>query len=140
VFRRLAAAMVEPGLADDPRYASHGARGVHQAELDAHVGEWSARHDADTLLALLERAGVAAGRIYRPRDMLSDPHMIERGSLVTVADPTFGELAMQNVAPRLSRTPGSIRWSGPALGQHNHEVLHDLLGYSEAEIAGLPGA
>ncbi|HST64553.1 MAG TPA: CoA transferase [Mycobacteriales bacterium] len=137
VFRRLAAAMGEPGLAEDPRYASHGGRGLHQAELDEHIARWSARHDADPLLALLEEAGVPAGRIYRAEDMLRDPHMAARGSLVTVPDRTFGTLAMQNVAPRLSRTPGSVRWTGPALGEHTHEVLHDLLGYSDAEIAGL---
>jgi formyl-CoA transferase len=82
---------------------------------------------------------VPAGRIYRAEDMLRDPHMIERGSLVTVPDETFGELAMQNVAPRLSRTPGSVRWTGPALGQHTHEVLHDLLGWSDEEITALAG-
>ena len=137
VFRRLAAAMGEPGLADDPRYAGHGDRGLHMAELDVHIGQWSAGFGADALLALLEEAGVPAGRIYRAQDMLRDPHMAERGSLVTVPDPTFGTLAMQNVAPRLSRTPGSVRWTGPALGEHTHEVLHDLLGYSDAEIAAL---
>jgi formyl-CoA transferase len=137
VFRRLVTAMGEPGLADDPRYATHGARGEHAAELDVHIGQWSARYGADELLALLEGAGVPAGRIYRAEDMLRDPHMAARGSLVTVPDPTFGTLAMQNVAPRLSRTPGSVRWTGPALGEHTHEVLHDLLGYSDEEIAAL---
>jgi formyl-CoA transferase len=137
VFRRLAAAMGEPELADDPRYATHGARGENMSELDGRVAAWSARYDADALLALLEDSGVPAGRTYRPQDMLRDPHMIERGSLVTVPDPTFGQLAMQNVAPRLSRTPGSIRWTGPALGEHNREILHDLLGYSDEEIAAL---
>jgi formyl-CoA transferase len=140
VFRRLTAVMGEPELADDPRYATHGARGANMTELDERIGRWSARFDADTLLSTLDAAGVPAGRIYRPRDMLADPHMIERESLVTVPDPTFGELAMQNVAPRLSRTPGSIRWTGPALGEHTHEVLHDLLGYSDAEITDLAGA
>jgi len=140
VFRRLTAAMGEPELADDPRYATHGARGVNMAELDERIGRWSAGYDADALLSTLDAAGVPAGRIYRPQDMLTDRHMIERESLVTVPDPTFGDLAMQNVAPRLSRTPGSIRWTGPALGEHTHEVLHDLLGYSDAEITGLTGA
>ena len=140
VFRRLTAAMGEPELADDPRYATHGARGVNMAELDERIGRWSAGYDADALLSTLDAAGVPAGRIYRPQDMLADRHMIERESLVTVPDPTFGDLAMQNVAPRLSRTPGSVRWTGPALGEHTHEVLHDLLGYSDDEITGLTGA
>ncbi len=140
VFRRLAAAMGKPELADDPRYATHGARGVNMAELDERVARWSAGYDTDALLSTLDAAGVPAGRIYRPQDMLRDRHMIERESIVTVADHTFGDLAMQNVAPRLSRTPGSIRWTGPGLGEHSHDVLHDLLGYSDDEIAGLTGA
>ncbi len=134
VFRRLAAAMGEPALADDPRYASHGARGTAQQELDDRISAWTSTREADPLLALLEDAGVPAGRTFRPQDMLRDPHMIARGSLVTVPDATFGQLAMQNVTPRLSRTPGSIRWTGPALGEHTHEVLHDLLGYDDSTI------
>jgi formyl-CoA transferase len=139
VFRRLVTAMGEPELADDPRYVSHGARGLNQVELDEHIAAWSGGIEADPLLALLDAAGVPAGRIYRAEDMLRDPHMLERQSVVTVPDATFGELAMQNVAPRLSRTPGSVRWTGPALGQHTHEVLHELLGWSDEEIAALPG-
>ena len=50
---------------------------------------------------------------------------------------TFGELAMQNVAPRLSDTPGQVRWTGPALGQHNDEVYGAWLGLSANEIATL---
>jgi formyl-CoA transferase len=137
VFRRLAAAMGEPGLADDERYATHGARGARQAELDERIAAWTAGLDADGLLAVLDAAGVPAGRIYRPRDLLRDPQVIARGSLVTVPDPAFGPLAMQNVAPRLSRTPGGVRWTGPALGEHTREVLRGLLGYTDEEIAAL---
>ena len=72
VFRRLTAVMGEPELADDPRYATHGARGANMTELDERIGRWSARFDADTLLSTLDAAGVPAGRIYRPRDMLAD--------------------------------------------------------------------
>jgi formyl-CoA transferase len=126
VFRRLAALMEEPDLADDPRYLTHGARGQHQEELDDHIATWSSKHDADALLALLHEGGVPAGRTYRAQDMLRDPHFAARESIVRVADDTFGELAMQNVAPRLSATPGQVRWTGPALGQHNDEVYGAL--------------
>ena len=114
VFRRLAAAMGKPELADDPRYATHGARGVNMAELDERVARWSAGYDTDALLSTLDAAGVPAGRIYRAAGHArATGTSIERESIVTVADHTFGDLAMQNVAPRLSRTPGSIRWTGP---------------------------
>jgi formyl-CoA transferase len=140
VFARLAIAMGEPELATDERYATHGARGANQAELDDHIATWSSKLDADDLLALLEEHGVPAGRTYRAQDMLRDPHMAARGSLVRVRDPRFGELAMQNVAPRLSRTPGGVRWTGPDLGEHTREVLGGVLGLSDGELDDLAAA
>nr|WP_198950043.1 CoA transferase [Kineosporia sp. A_224] len=140
VFRRLAAAMGEPELADDERYATHGARGSAQEELDERISRWSAGYLADDLLALLEEHGVPAGRTYRAQDMLRDPHFAARGSIVRVPDKRFGELAMQNVAPRLSRTPGSVRWTGPDLGEHTRAVLTGILGLSDGEVDELAAA
>ena len=137
VFRRLAAVMARPGLADDPRYASHSARGEHQVELDGLIAGWTATLDADRLLAALEEAGVPAGRIYRAADMLADPHYQARQAIVRLADPELGEIAMQNVAPRLSATPGRVAWPGPALGQHNREVYQGLLGLPDEEVERL---
>jgi succinyl-CoA---D-citramalate CoA-transferase len=137
VFRRLAAVMARPELADDPRYASHSARGEHQVELDGLIAGWTATLDADRLLAALEEAGVPAGRIYRAADMLADPHYQARQAIVRLADPELGEIAMQNVAPRLSATPGRVAWPGPALGRHNREVYQGLLGLPEEEVERL---
>jgi formyl-CoA transferase len=137
VFRRLAAVMARPELADDPRYASHSARGEHQVELDGLIAGWTATLDADRLLQALEEAGVPAGRIYRAADMLADPHYQARQAIVRLADPELGEIAMQNVAPRLSATPGRVAWPGPALGQHNREVYQGLLGLSDEEVERL---
>lgn len=137
VFRRLAALMARPELADDPRYASHSARGEHQVELDGLIAGWTATLDADRLLQGLEEAGVPAGRIYRAADMLADPHYQARQAIVRLADPELGEIAMQNVAPRLSATPGRVAWPGPALGQHNREVYQGLLGLPDEEVERL---
>ena len=137
VFRRLAAVMARPELADDPRYASHSARGTHQVELDGLIAGWTATLDADPLLEALEEAGVPAGRIYRAADMLADPHYQARQAIVRLADPELGEIAMQNVAPRLSATPGRVAWPGPALGQHNREVYQGLLGLPDEEVERL---
>jgi formyl-CoA transferase len=137
VFRRLAAVMGRPELADDPRYATHSARGEYQEQLDALIADWSATRDADELLAALEEGGVPAGRIFRAKDMLSDPHFAAREDIVTLPHPEFGELAMHNVAPRLSATPGAVRHVGPELGEHNDEILRGLLGLTEERIAQL---
>ncbi|MGH9065416.1 MAG: CaiB/BaiF CoA transferase family protein [Acidimicrobiales bacterium] len=137
VFARLVEVMGRPELAKDPRYATHGARGERQAELDDLIGAWTATQEADTLLGGLHEAGVPAGRIFRPRDMLADPHFAAREAIVHLAHPEFGELPMQNVAPKLSANPGGVRWPGPGLGQHNDDVYHGLLGLGHDDIERL---
>lgn len=137
LFRRLCDAMARPELAQDPRYAGHAARGEHQAELDALIGAWTATLDAEALLALMETSGVAAGRVYRAPDMLDDPQFAAREAIVEVPHPVFGAVKMQNAFPKLTGTPGSVRWPGPALGEHTDAVLSGRLGMSTDEISGL---
>ncbi|KZD01028.1 CaiB/BaiF CoA transferase family protein [Oceanibaculum pacificum] len=137
VFKRLAKAMGQAELGDDPRYATHGARGQHQQELDEIIARWTATVNATELLDLLEESGVPSGRIYRAPEMLEDAHFKARNAIVRLMHPEFGEVAMQNVAPRLSDTPGSVRHCGPELGQHTEEILTGELGYSAEKIATL---
>lgn len=137
VFGRLALAMGQPELAQQPKYATHVARGSHQSELDAIIGVWTVTLTADELLARLEEFGVPSGRIYRAPDMLRDPQFNARKAIVSVPHPDFGELKMQNVAPKLSETPGSIRTPSPALGEHNDEIYLRLLGLSGERYAQL---
>ena len=137
VFRRLTVVMGRPELADDERYATHGARGAHMAELDELVARWTATHQADELLPLLHEGGVPAGRIFRARDMFADPHFAAREAIVRVAHPELGQVPMQNVFPRLSATPGRVRHPGPELGEHNDDVYRELLGLSDADLAKL---
>jgi len=140
VFARLAEAMGEPELATDERYATHFARGERQAELDARIGAWTATLSAKDLLDHCEHHGVPAGRIYRVPEMLEDPQFQAREAIIKVDHPEFSNLHMQNVFPKLSASPGSVRWPGPALGAHTDEVLSDLLGYDAERIAALRGA
>jgi len=134
VFRRLAAAMQQPGLATDDRFATHAARGEYQPELDALIAQWTATLPADELLAIMEEHGVPAGRIYRAPEMLADPHFAARESIVWTKHPDFGDFPIHNVAPKLSGTPGRVRWLGPELGAHNDEVLRGLLGLSDDTV------
>jgi succinyl-CoA---D-citramalate CoA-transferase len=137
VFGRLAAAMGQPELAGDPRFASHQARGRHMAELDERIADWTAARPARQVLDRLHEAGVPAGLVYEPEDMLADPQFRARRSLVEVPDRDHGHVTMAAVAPRLSDTPGRVRWAGPALGQHTAEVLRELAGVDDAELAEL---
>ena len=73
------------------------------------------------------------GKIYRAREMLADPHFAARDAIVTLPHPTLGDFPMQNVMPKLSDTPGAVRWVGPQLGEHNDEVYGELLALSVEE-------
>ncbi len=137
VFARLCEAMQQPELAKDERFSTHVARGENQALLDDMISAWSKGFTADDLLALLEQHAVPAGRIYRAPDMLKDEHFIARESIVEVEHPKYENLKMQNVFPRLSATPGSVKWTGPALGEHNGEIYRELLGYSDSDLERL---
>ena len=137
VFGRLAEAMGQPELAKLEKYATHGARGEHQAELDDLVGRWTASKSRTEVLSLMEKFGVPAGLIYRAPEMLEDPHFKAREAIVTTRHPVIGELRMQNVAPKLSETPGGIRAPAPALGEHNEEVYLGLLGMDRERYDGL---
>ncbi|GAB3397384.1 CoA transferase [Amycolatopsis echigonensis] len=140
VFRRLADAMGRPELATDERYATHGARGKSMEELDGLIAEWTSTMKADDLLELMNDKGVPAGRIYRAKDMLTDPHFAAREAIVRLVHPEIGEFAMHNVVPKLSDTPGKVRHVGPELGEHNEVIYRDLLGLADDELVSLRSA
>ena len=137
VFRRLCQAMGKPELADDPKFATHDARGQHMEELDEIISAWTSQHPVDEILRILDGAGVPAGKIYTAKEMLEDPHFQARQNIVYVQDPELGPFPMQNVTPKLSHTPGEVRWTGPRLGQHNDEVYRQLLEMSPSELEEL---
>jgi formyl-CoA transferase len=137
VFRRLAETMGRPELAADPRFVDHASRGRNQAELDAIIADWTRTQALDALLILLEDSGVPCGRVYRAPDMLTDPQFIAREAIVETQHPVFGKIRMQNAFPKLSETPGEVRWPGPALGEHTDAVLGEMAGLDAAALAGL---
>ena len=138
VFGRLCTAMGRPELAKDPRYVDHVSRGRHQAELDALIGDWTVTLTIAELEALMIAHGVPAGKLYRPQDMLDDPHFQAREAIIDVPHARWGHVKMQNVFPKLSRTPGSVRRAAPpTIGHDNAQVYRDALGMTEDQIADL---
>lgn len=137
VWKRLATAMGRPELGDDERFATHNARGLNQSELDDLIGEWSRTLTSAELEDLLNEHAVPNGKIFTAPDMLADAHFAAREAIVTMAHPVLGDFPMQNVVPKLSETPGEVRWVGPELGEHTDEVLCSVLGLDDDTRAGL---
>ncbi len=137
VFGRLCTAMGQPELASDPRYIDHISRGKHQAELDDRINAWTANLTVEAVEARMIEHGIPAGRVYKPADMIADPHFQARDALVDVPHPRWENLKMQGVFPKLSKTPGTVRSIAPqTVGQDNDVCLAEI-GYGPAEIEAL---
>lgn len=137
LFRRLCKLMNREELLNDPRFAHQVERGQNREAIDEIVAAWTAEQELPTLLAQLEAATIPVGPVYSIEDIVKDPHYQARGMLLTLHDRVLGELRMPGVVPKLSDTPGSVRSTGPELGEHNTEVYGSLLGLSTEDIAGL---
>ncbi len=136
IFKRLMNAIGRPDLADDPALARNDGRVARSAELDAAIVAWTSHHSIADVLAVLERAEVPAGRIYSVADIVSDPHYQARGMLLDTTLPGGATVRMPGIVPKLSDTPGEVRWSGPSLGEHTQSVLAGL-GFAQEDIERL---
>ena len=139
IFRRLLLAMARADLADDPTLADNAGRDARRDELYALIDAWVAQQDETEVLAKLAAAEVPASRIYSVADMFADPQFLARGMLEMAKLPDGRDCRMPGIVPKLSETPGSTEWIGPALGAHTEEVLM-ALGYDAARIAALRAA
>jgi crotonobetainyl-CoA:carnitine CoA-transferase CaiB-like acyl-CoA transferase len=137
IYQRLAVAMNEPHMAEPDRWGTLANRERDRDEVDRRVGEWTARHDRDDLMRICEEAQVPCGPLYSIDEIFEDPQYQHRGNILKMQDDRVGELPIPNLVPRLSDTPGSVKWLGPRLGEHNDEVFKGLLGLTDSEIERL---
>ena len=136
IFRRLMQAIGRADPADDPALAHNDGRARHCAMLDEAIAAWTSHHSTNDVLAALERAEVPAGRIYSVADIVSDPHYQARDMLLQAQLPGGASVKMPGIVPKLSDTPGEVRWQGPTLGEHTGSVLSEL-GFATEEIERL---
>ncbi|ASW03234.1 CaiB/BaiF CoA transferase family protein [Paraburkholderia aromaticivorans] len=136
IFRRLMHAIGRADLADDPALARNDGRAAQCARLDEAIVAWTRHHSTNDVLATLESAEVPAGRIYSVADIVSDPHYRARDMLLQADLPGGVSVKMPGIVPKLSETPGEIRWQGPMLGEHTDSVL-GTLGLDRSEVERL---
>jgi len=136
IFKRLMHVIGRADLADDPALARNDGRVAQSAMLDAAITAWTSHQSIDDVLAALERAEVPSGRIFSVADIVADPHYQAREMLLKADLPGGASVKMPGIVPKLSETPGEVRWQGPTLGEHTSSVLADL-GYEQSEIERL---
>ena len=137
VFRRLALIMEREDMIADPRFSSAVARAENVAACDEAVAAWTLTMDDVELETQLEAAKVPAARIYNMADIFADPHYQARNMLVDVTDDVLGDVTVAGVVPKLSGTPGQVRWIGRETGADTREILSHYLQLSDEEINAL---
>ncbi|MGE0096541.1 MAG: CaiB/BaiF CoA transferase family protein [Alphaproteobacteria bacterium] len=137
IFNNLLDAMGRADLKGDPRFSSQDARAEHRDETDGLVRDWLAQRITAEALKAFEVNKVVAGKINDMADVFADPHIAAREALTTVMDPQFGPMRLPAPVPKLSETPGSVRWTGGEPGRDNDHVFREVLGLSAQAIDGM---
>jgi crotonobetainyl-CoA:carnitine CoA-transferase CaiB-like acyl-CoA transferase len=136
-WRELCGVAGKPEWATDPRFAKTAARLANVEELDRTLSAWTSGEDMHDLMHRLQAVGVAAGAVLDARDMVEDANLTARNFFREIDAPEIGPLLYAGQPVRLSATPVEAYRPAPMLGEHNAEVLRDLLGLSENEIDDL---
>jgi len=129
--------MGQPQLADDPRFCTASVRKTHEDELEQLLTAWTTQRDRWEITHTLQAAGVAAFPSMSSKDLASDPQLNGRGFFARLPHPQVGVQTHTGIPWILTNAPNGVRTSAPLLGQHTDEVLRDVLGYADEEIAQL---
>jgi formyl-CoA transferase len=138
-WRKLAALLAKPELADHPGYATTAARIARRDEVDGLVASWAAERSAAAALTALAAAGIPAAPIRSYAEAARDPIVQAREMLQPTRQPDGSTVPVTGPPAKLSRTPIRVRSAAPALGAHDDEILAEL-GYDEADRARLRAA
>lgn len=136
IFKRLMHVIGREDLANRPEFEHNDGRAQQSDLLDATIESWSRQHSIDEVLQQLEQAEVPSGRIYSVADMVNDPHFNARDMLLSTELPDGQVVKMPGIVPKLSETPGQVKWRGPELGEHTESVLKQY-GYQAEDIESL---
>ncbi len=134
---RTLAAVIDPALVADSRFATLAGRKANEEVLEAAVSAWTRERDRWRITAELQAAGIAAFPAFTCLDIVEDPHLNARGYIERLPHPAVGARAHAGVPWRLSKRPNGVRSPAPCLGADTDELLRTVLGYDDARIAEL---
>ncbi len=126
IYKRLMESIGRPDLANDPELAHNVGRAANVERIDQAISDFTGQHDLDSVLDLMNKAGVPAGKSYDAADIANDPHYQARDMILEAKLPDGSTVAVPGIVPKLSVTPGQINREAPALGQHTAEILDEL--------------
>ena len=117
---------------DDPALATAGGRRAQEDRIEAAIAAWTATRSPDEAMEILQKAGVAAGAVRHPMELLDDPHLKARGFWQWIERAYVGRHPQPSPPYREDGAPIAVRTPAATLGQYNEEVLMGLLGLSQS--------
>jgi crotonobetainyl-CoA:carnitine CoA-transferase CaiB-like acyl-CoA transferase len=140
IWLRLCRAMELEDLISNPKFLDNSNRLKHSEEINGIVAAWIAERTRKEVEEAFERHEVAYSFVYDIADIFNDEHFRIREMLIRVLDKELGGAVVQNVIPKFSKTPGSVDFLGPTMGEHNNEIYCGELGYSKEKLKQLKDA
>jgi benzylsuccinate CoA-transferase BbsF subunit len=134
-WRALRSALGDPEWARDERFAEASGRLAAEDEIDARLSDWTRARSPYEVMRLLQEAGVPAGVAQRSSDLLNDPQLAHRGFHHYMEHPEMGNIPYAGHEFRIRGYDSGPRFPAPCLGQHNEQVMREILGMSDDEIS-----
>ncbi len=139
LFRKLCALLDLPALADDERFATNPSRVAHREELNGLLAGAFAGWERTALVDAAEVAGVPLGPVNTIEDAFAQPQVAARDMLVELEHPTIGTMRQVGLPIKLGRTPATLRYPPPLLGQHTREVRASAAALAAADAGAEQG-
>lgn len=136
-FERLAKVMKREDMLHDQRFSTNSERLKRFEETNGIVADWIKTFNKNDLQELLDSNGIPISPILSIKDIFEDEHYKERDNIIEIDHPRLGKFKMPGIVPKFSKTPGEVKSIGPDLGEHNEEILFEILNYSKEDIEKL---
>jgi crotonobetainyl-CoA:carnitine CoA-transferase CaiB-like acyl-CoA transferase len=134
VWRRFCQTIGRPELAQDPQYATTAARRTRRDAVAALIQHWTGTRTKAEVVSTLTTAGVPAAPVNNVAEMVADPQVQARDMFVEIEHPTYGPVTITGSPLKLSETPARVERLAPLPGEHNEEILGELLGHTTDEL------
>jgi len=125
-----------PEVPEDPRFKDRKEREKYIEELTRIIEDWTSKHAKHEVMKVMGEAGVPCGAVLDSVELLNDPHLKERGMVVTIDHPVRGKFTMPGCPVKLEDSPAEVE-SAPLLGQHNAEIYGRMLGLKDSDLEQL---